>query len=254
MNDEKGNQTSFVGHLTELRSRLVKSIIYLFIFFVICYFFAENIYAFLVEPYAEAVKDDEVNRRLIFTALQETFITYLKVAFFAAMFISSPIILTQIWKFIAPGLYKNEKRALLPYLIATPTLFLLGGMLVYYLVMPLMIKFFLSFETSAQINSLAIQLEPKVNEYLSLIMRLIFAFGISFQLPVLLTLLARVGFIDSEYLKKRRKYVIIIIFIMAAILTPPDPITQIGLGIPLLILYELSILSVKIVEKRKKDA
>ena len=197
MNDEKVNPTSFVSHLTELRSRLVKSIIYLFIFFVICYFFAENIYAFLVEPYAEAVKDDEVNRRLIFTALQETFITYLKVAFFAAMFISSPIILTQMWKFIAPGLYKNEKRALLPYLIATPTLFLLGGMLVYYLVMPLMIKFFLSFETSAQINSLSIQLEPKVNEYLSLIMKLIFAFGISFQLPVLLSLLARVGFVDS---------------------------------------------------------
>ena len=254
MNDEKVNQTSFVGHLTELRSRLVKSIIYLFIFFVICYFFAENIYGFLVEPYAEAVKDDEVNRRLIFTALQETFITYLKVAFFAAMFISSPIILTQIWKFIAPGLYKNEKRALLPYLIATPTLFLLGGMLVYYLVMPLMIKFFLSFETPAQINSLSIQLEPKVNEYLSLIMKLIFAFGLSFQLPVLLSLLARVGFIDSEYLQKRRKYVIVIIFAVAAILTPPDPITQIGLGIPLLILYELSILSVKIIEKKKKDA
>jgi len=170
------------------------------------------------------------------------------------MFISSPIILTQIWKFIAPGLYKNEKRALLPYLIATPTLFLLGGMLVYYLVMPLMIKFFLSFETSAQISSLSIQLEPKVNEYLSLIMRLIFAFGISFQLPVLLSLLARVGFVDSEYLKKRRKYVIVIIFAVAALLTPPDPITQIGLGIPLLILYELSILSVKIIEKKKKDA
>ena len=253
MNDEKVKQTSFVGHLTELRSRLVKSFIYLFIFFVICYFFAENIYGFLVEPYAEAVKDDEVNRRFIFTALQETFITYLKVAFFAAMFISSPIILTQIWKFIAPGLYKNEKRALLPYLIATPTLFLLGGMLVYYLVMPLMIKFFLSFETSAQINSLSIQLEPKVNEYLSLIMKLIFAFGLSFQLPVLLSLLARVGFVDSEYLQKRRKYVIVIIFAVAAILTPPDPITQIGLGIPLLILYELSILLVNLIEKRKNN-
>jgi len=254
MNDEKNNQASFVEHLTELRSRLLKSVIYLFIFFAICYFFAENIYSFLVAPYTEAVKDDEVNRRLIFTALHETFITYLKVAFFTAMFISSPIILTQIWKFIAPGLYKNEKRALLPYLIATPTLFLLGGMLVYYLVMPLMIKFFLSFETAAQINNLPIQLEPKVNEYLSLVMRLIFAFGISFQLPVLLSLLARVGFIDAEYLKKRRKYVIIIIFSVAAILTPPDPITQIGLGIPLLILYELSILSVKIIEKKKKDA
>ena len=200
MNDEKTKQTSFVEHLSELRSRLLKSFVYLLIFFVICYIFAENIYSFLVEPYANAVKDDDVNRRLIFTALHETFITYLKVAFFAAIFISSPIILTQVWKFVAPGLYKNEKKALLPYLIATPTLFLLGGMLVYYLVMPLAIKFFLSFETSAQFTSLPIQLEAKVNEYLSLIMRLIFAFGISFQLPVLLSLLARVGFIDSEYL------------------------------------------------------
>jgi len=254
MNDEKIKQASFVDHLSELRSRLKKSLIYFFIFFIICYIFAENIYGFLVEPYADAVKDDELNRRLIFTALHETFITYLKVAFFTSMFISSPIILTQIWKFVAPGLYKGEKKALLPYLIATPVLFLLGGMLVYYLVMPLAIKFFLSFETSAQVSGLPIQLEAKVNEYLSLIMRLIFAFGISFQLPVLLSLLARIGFIDSIYLKKRRKYVIVIIFIVAAILTPPDPITQIGLGIPLLILYELSIFSVKIIEKKKTNA
>jgi len=254
MNDEKINQNSFVGHLTELRSRLVKSIIFLFIFFIICYFFAENIYSFLVKPYADAVKDDGSSRRLIFTALHETFITYLKVAFFASLFVTSPIVLTQIWKFIAPGLYKNEKSALLPYLIATPTLFLLGGMLVYYLIMPLAIKFFLTFETVAQSGTLPIQLEAKVNEYLSLIMRLIFAFGISFQLPVLLSLLARVGFVDSNYLKKRRKYVVVIIFALAAILTPPDPITQIGLGIPLLILYELSILSVKIIERNKIDA
>jgi len=250
MNDEKIKQSSFTEHLTELRSRLIRSFIYIFIFFIICYFFAENIYSFLVEPYAQAVKDDGVDRRLIFTALHETFIVYLKVAFFTSLFVTSPLILTQIWKFIAPGLYKNEKRALLPYMVATPTLFLLGGMLVYYLVMPLAIKFFLSFETAAQINTLPIQLEAKVNEYLSLIMRLIFAFGISFQLPVLLSLLARVGFVDSEYLKKRRKYVVVIIFAVAAVLTPPDPITQIGLGIPLLILYELSILSVKIIEKK----
>ena len=181
--------------------------IFVFIFFVISYTFAENIYNFLVQPYADAVKDDSSNRRLIFTALHETFITYLKVAFFAAIFIGSPVVLSQIWKFIAPGLYKNEKKALLPYLVATPTLFLLGGMLVYYLVMPLAIKFFLSFETAAQVGTLPIQLEAKVNEYLSLIMRLIFAFGISFQLPVLLSLLARVGFVDSQYLKKRRKYI-----------------------------------------------
>ena len=254
MNDEKIKQASFIEHLTELRSRLLKSIVYLFIFFVISYIFAENIYGFLVEPYADAVKDDNINRRLIYTALHETFITYLKVAFFSAIFVTSPIILTQIWKFVAPGLYTNEKKALLPYLIATPTLFLLGGMLVYYLVMPLAIKFFLSFETSAQISNLPIQLEAKVNEYLSLIMRLIFAFGISFQLPVLLTLLARVGFVNSMYLRKRRKYVVVIVFALAAILTPPDPITQIGLGIPLLILYELSILSVKWIEKRKDNA
>ena len=254
MNDEKNNKSSFVSHLTELRSRLLKSIVYLFIFFVICFFFAENIYNFLLAPYAEAVKDDSLNRRMIFTALQETFVAYLKVAFFAAMFVTSPIILTQLWKFVAPGLYKNEKRALLPYLVATPTLFILGGMLVYYLIMPLAIKFFLSFETSAQLGNLPIQLEAKVNEYLSLIMRLIFAFGISFQLPILLSLLARAGFIDSQYLIKRRKYVIIIIFAVAAILTPPDPITQIGLGIPLLLLYELSILLVRFIEKKKNNA
>ena len=254
MTDDNTKQASFIDHLIELRSRLFKSIIYLFIFFVICYFFSENIYSFLVQPYANAVEGDENNRRLIYTALHETFITYLKVAFFTAFFVSSPIILTQLWKFIAPGLYKNEKKALLPYLVATPTLFLLGGVLVYYLIMPLAIKFFLSFETASNINSLPIQLEAKVNEYLSLIMRLIFAFGISFQLPVLLSLLARIGVVDSEYLKKRRKYVVVIIFAVAAILTPPDPITQIGLGIPLLILYELSILSVKLIEKKKKNA
>ena len=179
--------------------------------------------------------------------------TYLKVAFFAALFISSPVFLTQIWKFIAPGLYKNEKQALLPYLIATPVLFILGGCLVYYLIMPLAIKFFLSFESVAQPGAIAIQLEAKVNEYLSLIMRLIFAFGISFQLPIILSLLARVGVVDSEYLRLRRKYVVVIIFAIAAVLTPPDPITQIGLALPLLLLYELSIFTVKFIEK-KQDA
>ena len=237
-------------HLIELRSRLLKSIIFLIITFIICYIFSDKIYNFLVDPYAQAVKDDGNNRRLIFTALHETFLTYLKLAFFAAFFFSCPLILMQIWKFVAPGLYKNEKLALLPFLIATPVLFLLGGMLVYYLIMPLAIKFFLSFETAAINGSLPIQLEAKVNEYLSLVMRLILAFGISFQLPVFLTLLAKVGFITSEYLKTRRKYVVIIIFSMAAILTPPDPITQIGLALPLLLLYEISIFTVKFVEKK----
>jgi len=249
---DETKQTSFVSHLTELRKRLIHSLIFIFVIFILSYIFAENIYNFLVEPYAKAVKNDGIDRRLIYTALHETFITYLKVAFFVAIFLGSPIVLTQIWKFVAPGLYQNEKKAFLPYLIATPILFLLGGMLIYYLVMPLAINFFLSFETTAGVNTLPIQLEAKVNEYLSLIMRLIFAFGLSFQLPVLLNLLARIGVIDSEYLKIRRKYFVVIIFAAAALLTPPDPITQIGLAIPLLILYELSILSVKITEKKKQ--
>ena len=252
MNREE-QEGSFISHLTELRKRLIHSFIFLLIFFAGCYFFAENLYGFLVEPFANAVKDDGTNRRLIFTALQETFLTYLKVSFFAAFFVTCPFILIQVWKFIAPGLYKHEKKAILPYLVLTPILFFLGGMLVYYLIMPLAIKFFLSFESSGISTNLPIQLEAKVNEYLSLIMKLIFAFGISFQLPVVLSLLARIGVVDSEFLKARRKYVIVIIFAAAALLTPPDPITQIGLAIPLLILYELSIFSVKIIENKNLE-
>ena len=225
------NKDSFSSHFVELRSRLIKSLLFIFIAFILSYIFAEQIYNFLVEPYANAVKDGDNSRRLIFTALHETFITYIKVAFFSAIFLGSPILIIQIYKFIAPGLYKNEKKAILPYLISTPLLFLIGGLLVYYLVMPLAINFSF-FETIGSNTNLPIQLEAKVNEYLSLVMRLIFAFGISFQLPVFLNLLARIGVVNSDYLKKRRRYVIVIIFTAAAILTPPDPITQIGLAIP----------------------
>jgi sec-independent protein translocase protein TatC len=253
-NNQNDLQGSFVGHLTELRSRIIKSFVFLLLVFIACYIFSEQIYRFLVQPYADAVLNNNLDRRLIFTALHEAFLTYLKVAFFAAFFVTSPIFLTQIWKFIAPGLYKNEKQALLPYLIATPLLFFLGGCLVYYLIMPLAIKFFLSFETVAQPGTIAIQLEAKVNEYLSLIMRLILAFGISFQLPVVLSLLARTGVINSEYLRTRRKYVVVIIFAIAAVLTPPDPVTQIGLALPLLLLYELSIFTVKFIEKKDENA
>ena len=249
------NDSGFISHLAELRKRLINSFVFLIVFFVACYFFAEHLYGFLVEPFARAVRDDGTERRLIFTALQETFLTYLKVSFFTAFFVTCPFILMQIWKFIAPGLYKHEKVAILPYLVLTPILFFLGGMLVYYLIMPLAIKFFLSFESAGLSTNLPIQLEAKVNEYLSLVMKLIFAFGISFQLPVVLSLLARIGVVDSQFLKTRRKYVIVIIFAAAALLTPPDPITQIGLAIPLLILYELSIYSVKIIENKNfKDS
>jgi len=250
---KKKTTSDFVGHLTELRSRLVKSLIFLILLFILSYIFSTEIYRFLVQPYADAVSAENLQRRLIFTALHEAFLTYLKVAFFAALFISSPFFLIQLWKFIAPGLYKNEKQTLLPYLMATPILFILGGFIVYYLIMPLAIKFFLGFETVGEPGIIAIQLEAKVNEYLSLIMRLIFAFGISFQLPVILSLLARIRVIDSKYLRERRKYFVVIIFGIAAILTPPDPITQIGLALPLLLLYELSIFTVKFIEK-KEDA
>ena len=174
----------FISHLTELRKRLIQSFVCLLVLFVICYIFSEEIYNFIVAPDAEAVKNSEIQRRLIFTALQETFLTYIRVSFVTAFFFTSPFILIQIWKFIAPGLYEHEKSAIMPYLVVTPILFLLGGMLVYYLIMPLAIKFFLSFESTGITTSLPIQLEAKVNEYLSLVMKLIFAFGLSFQLPV----------------------------------------------------------------------
>ena len=246
------NKQPLLAHLVELRSRLIKTMIMITLLFVIFYLFADNIYNFLVQPYANAV-EGEVGRRLIFTALHETFFTYIKVALFAALFISLPFLLIQLWIFVAPGLYKNEKNVVVPYLLATPILFILGSALVYYLIMPLAIKFFLSFESIGGNGTLPIQLEAKVNEYLSLIMRLILAFGLCFQLPVALTLMARVGLVSSEGLKKNRKYVIVGIFAIAAILTPPDPISQIGLGIPILLLYELSIIAVSFIEKRKNS-
>ena len=246
------NKQPLLAHLVELRSRLIKTMIMITLLFVIFYLFADNIYNFLVQPYANAVEGEE-GRRLIFTALHETFFTYIKVALFAALFISLPFLLIQLWIFVAPGLYKNEKNLVVPYLLATPILFILGSALVYYLIMPLAIKFFLSFESIGGNGALPIQLEAKVNEYLSLIMRLILAFGLCFQLPVALTLMARVGLVSSEGLKKNRKYVIVGIFAIAAILTPPDPISQIGLGIPILLLYELSIIAVSFIEKRKNS-
>ena len=246
------NKQPLLAHLVELRSRLIKTMIMITLLFIIFYLFADNIYNFLVQPYANAVEGEE-GRRLIFTALHETFFTYIKVALFAALFISLPFLLIQLWIFVAPGLYKNEKNVVVPYLLATPILFILGSALVYYLIMPLAIKFFLSFESIGGNGALPIQLEAKVNEYLSLIMRLILAFGLCFQLPVALTLMARVGLVSSEGLKKNRKYVIVGIFAIAAILTPPDPISQIGLGIPILLLYELSIIAVSFIEKRKNS-
>jgi sec-independent protein translocase protein TatC len=250
--DELDNKRmTMLEHLVELRQRLVWSFVSIILLFCVCYYFSEEIYGFLVQPLADILSERDGNRRLIFTALHEAFFTYVKVAFFAALFISFPFVSGQIWLFIAPGLYKQEKRAILPFLVATPILFFLGGALVYYLIFPLAWKFFLTFESAGGNGALPIQLEAKVNEYLSLVMRLIFAFGLCFQLPVLLTLLARVGMVTSEGLASKRKYAVVLAFVAAALLTPPDVISQIGLAVPTLLLYEVSIFSVRLVEKKR---
>ncbi len=248
-------QMPLMEHLIELRQRLLYSVGALFVGFIVCFYFAEGLFNFLVDPLAKILLDrglDEGYRRLIYTDLTEVFFTYIKVAFFFGAFITCPIFLAQIWLFVAPGLYRHEKMALLPFMVASPILFFAGGALVYFAIFPLAWEFFLSFETSGTgPGNVPIQLEPKVNEYLGLVMKLIFAFGLCFQLPVLMTLLARVGLASSEGMKQKRKYAIVGVFIVAAIFTPPDPLSQISLAIPIILLYEVSIWMARLVEKKK---
>ena len=249
-----GGEMSLIEHLTELRNRLGLVLLAFIVLFLVCVApmpgggvnnsIANHVFIFLQAPLAE-ILEEKGGGRMIFTALHEGFFTQVKVGFFTAICISFPIISIQIWKFIAPALYKNERRAFLPFLLATPILFALGAAMVYYVVTPLAWNFFIGFEMAASDGALAIEIEPRISEYLSLIMRLIFAFGLAFELPVILLLLARAGLVTPEGLADKRKVAIVVAFVIAAILTPPDVISQLLLALPIILLYELSIIGAR---------
>ena len=246
-----------LDHLVELRNRMLYCVAGLIAVFLLTFLLlAQDIYNFLVEPLAAAMRErgGEQAARMIFTDLTEVFFTNIKVSFFFAAFVCTPLILVQLWLFVAPGLYKNEKSALKPFMMATPILFLVGAALVYYVIMPLAWDFFLSFEQPAGSGQLPIILEPKVNEYLSLVMTLLFAFGLAFQLPVVMVLLARVGIVSADGLARTRRYAIVAVVVFAAIFTPPDPLSQLMLAIPVILLYEASIWLARGVEKRRAQA
>ena len=246
--DIDATRAPLMEHLIELRQRLIRALLAFLVMFIVCFFFAKNIYNILVLPYQHAAGPEA---KLIYTAPQEFFFTQIKVAMFAAAFLSCPVIFSQLYAFVAPGLYKNERDAFRPYLFATPVFFLAGALLVFFVVMPNLLHFFIGMQQANEPGKAQIELLPRVSEYLGLVMTLIFAFGIVFQLPVVLTLLGRVGIIDTQFLKNNRRYAIVIVFVIAAVLTPPDVFSQLALAIPGILLYEASIISVGMIEKKR---
>lgn len=246
-------QQHIFAHLSELRTRLLWSLLVMAGASIVAYVFVKDIYGFLVKPLAQAMGPQD-SQRLIYTDLTEAFFTYIKVAIFTGCFVTFPFILMQIWRFVSPGLFSHEKNTLLPFLIGAPVLFFLGGSLVYFFILPVAFKFFLSFQSSGDQTVLPIMLEAKVGEYLDLIMVLIFAFGICFQLPIVMGILAKAGIVTPQFLAEKRRYAIVIIFTIAAFITPPDVISQISLAIPLMGLYELSILLVKYMNRHEEGA
>lgn len=251
---EDDKKMPLLDHLVELRSRLLYAAVGFILAFFVSFYFAQNIFDFLATPLADVLAEMGEQRRFIYTDLTEVFFTQVKVAAFGAMCISFPVIAGQLWAFIAPGLYKNEKQAFLPFLIATPVMFVVGASFVYYVLMPFAWRFFLGFETTGGAGTLPIELEAKVGDYVGLVMKLVFAFGFCFELPVLLTLLAKVGIISSQGLKDKRRYAIVGVTILAAVVTPPDAFSMFALALPMIALYEVSIVLARLVEKKRAEA
>ncbi|MGU3576829.1 twin-arginine translocase subunit TatC [Brucellaceae bacterium C25G] len=254
--DIEQSSAPLLEHLIELRRRLIWAIVAFFLAFILCFAFAKQLFNLLVVPYQWAIDWAGLDRskaELIYTAPQEFFFTQVKVAMFGGLVLAFPMIASQIYKFVAPGLYKHERMAFLPFLIASPLLFLVGAALVYFFFIPMVMWFFLAMQQSGGDGEVQISLLPKVSEYLSLIMTLIMAFGLVFQLPVVTSLMARAGLLTSQGLKDKRKYAIVIAFVVAAVLTPPDPASQIGLAIPTILLYEVSIIMARMIERKRAE-